>query len=593
MKRKSTTNLTLISKQVMAPLAVFAGVIVLALLSLQQAQADGAGAFNISNVNISTVYPSNGSVIRSIIEMNVTFGRFDLSMNVSNVSFLFVRNTLGAQAFYQMGFNNTAVNLSSYIFRNSTEGMPTGNYSFWLNITNSTGHSQLDYVSNFSIDNSNPVVSYVTRPTINQTNTSIYINYSAYDVGNETLTNCTIFIDGSVVNYSVFSNTRAPVYDPKTSFVQNINVSQGPHNIYVACYDTARVIKNNGVFGNMGQSTSFKLTTDTAFPQFSVLFKDSEGNENTQFTYGSEVTAVCNLSDNEGVNDRVTLNLSVQLPGESASSNVSALTIARTETTYKFTVTDTRQLGDYHFTCAAADYVNFWNRTTGNFSIISGSIGSTSAYKIPGFKEPLAKKVIGEGVINNLGILTESGEARLIEKTGGVVLNINDQDYEIIVKDVTESAATLDVAGTETTINAGESKQFDLNSDSINDLDINLNMVYHKKADLAFRKISVQAQPPEVEKDYEETVEKEPEKMTVEKKNIKSAVTVVIMVIVVVILLVITIAMMRRRRGGENLIKFKPRDLGAGKDQSDQFYSQAAGNQESNIQPGNQPPSSF
>lgn len=165
---------------------------------------------------------------------------------------------------------------------------------------------------------------------------------------------------------------------------------------------------------------------------------------------------------------------------------------------------------------------------------------------------------------------------------------IDSQEYEIIVKDVTESEVTLDVAGITATMNAGDTKQFDLDTDSVNELEINLNLIYHGKADLIFKRVSVQAAPQGEERTEEQTQERESERVTVEEGKIAGVAKIVGIILVIVILIAVGISMVLKRRGGGGggQIRFKPRDLGmSGDKSSEEFYSQSAGPSSSNQPP--------
>ena len=558
--------------------------------------------FGASGVNATSFWPYNNTLVRGTVTFNVTLSPSGsgalpgLNANITNIT-ISLRH-LQSGTLYVVGVNRTS-NLTGYIMNNDTSTMPNGVYALNATIYNDSGLAPVSLVlgNNITIDNFAPAVIWNVYPTGNRTNNLLTFNFTAFDFNSTTaaiistthnLTNCSVVLDDVVVNTS----TTAAQLGGLGNHTVNLSLSftstdKKDHAAYVACNDLARTGSQSGVVGNRNVSTTITFTTDTRGPHITIVFKDSEGNEETQFIFGTEITAVCNFSDASTGFNPATINLSFGQPN-SNPLNVTATTTTRTEATYVITGDLTRQIGRYLFSCTGYDWVNFGNATNATFDIRQSGISGTSAYAIPGFKEPISKKIIGEGIVNNLGELTETGEARLIDKTGGVVVVIDDQEYEIIVKDVTENDVTLDVAGANAVMIAGDTKQFDLNTDGVNELEINLNMIYHGKADLIFKRVSVQAPPSAEEKGEESTAEKEPERVVVEEKKLGNVVVVVSTLIAVVILIFIVFSMIirKRGRGGDGQIRFKPRDLGVNKDSaSEEFYSKAASSSSSDQPP--------
>lgn len=564
------TNLLLTSKQQLIATTTCIGLFLLLLVTLKPSAAFIDDFANLTGVNISAVYPLNFSLLRGIVDFNVSVCISCSRGNVTNITIYLVNRT---GSFFVLGINTTQ-NASFYVFRNDTTVFNDGaEYRFNITIANQSGFALSSIeVGNFSIDNTAPNVTLLSA-TSNQTNTRTYFNFTMIERGNGTLLNCSLTVDGVIVNNTNFTTAQ----NAANNTAQNMNYTtiQGEHNALVTCYDTARERNQFGGLGNAGTTARRLFTVDVAFPGVTIKFQDKDNNEGSEFEFGAEVTAVCNLSDAVAVRDS-TINLSTILPN-AGIQNVTPATQSKTEATYKFIAEDTRTLGTYFFSCGVMDYLSQLNNTVNaTFTIKTQVRRGTSAYSIPGFKEPIAKKIIGEGIVNAIGELTETGEARLIDKTGGVIVNLDGQDYEIIVKEVSENTVTLDVAGTESQINAGESKQYDPDSDNTNELEITLNMIYHGKADLIFKKISVQVAP-SAEERKEEVTEKVPEQVVVEKRGIKSLTSVMLVIIIVVVLIAAFMIMMAKRRGGDGQIKFKPRDLGMRKDQSEEFYTQTAG----------------
>src|SRR3989344_1312966 len=347
-----------------------------------------------NNIKIFSFYPFNLSLVRSTVIFNITIDQRVgfAKTNVSNVSFYLTNSSGGpAGGTFFIDINRSA-NLSAYTIANSTTFLTDGDYALNVTIVNQTGGVGSTILANFSIDNTPPTVIHNIYPVGNQTNNTLLFNFTVFDRGNATILNCTLLVDNTIVNTSNYTSVGAQFAnstEPRNSSLTFVTTERRDHTAFVRCFDTARERDFNGALGNSNESTTITFTTDINSPQFTIKFKDSNENEKTEFTYCSEVTAVCNLSDSSTGVDPRRINTSIATPG-SNTQNVTS-TIKRTTATYVFAAESTRDLGYYLFSCTGYDYASFGNATNATFKVIEAAPRSTSAFSVPGFRAPVGK----------------------------------------------------------------------------------------------------------------------------------------------------------------------------------------------------------
>jgi len=353
--------------------------------------------------------------------------------------------------------------------------------------------------------------------------------------------------------------------------VVQLNLSHGFYTANLTCDENAQDL--NFRRGPTTTLLSNQFIVDLRTPGLNIILKNKNGEEGIVFLFGDPVDIDCNPTDEGTGIVAMTINVSVRRPTIGSFGNLSiGSTSVPKDKVGEVRFTETFELGEYLVRCIIEDefgrinatYKNVTNKT---FTIKEKPPLSTSAYGIPGFQEPIADKVIGVGIVNNIGEISETGEARLIALDGGVIFTIDGVEHKVVVDELTESTATLLVDESQSEFNSGDIKQFDLNNDNLNELEINLNMIYHKKADLIFKRIAVQAPPPTQPPGEQPPAEQPPAEA--EKKG-RGIVISGLIILIIVIVVVIVLHFIRKRGEGKEPVRFRPRDLGAGREE---FYA--------------------
>ena len=546
-------------------------------------------AYNMSNnVSISAYFPDNTSIVNEPFTINMsTFHLGSVAANISNITFI-IQNASGTafEKVWVLGSNTTA-NLTSYSISNLSSGLPDGNYSLVLRTTNisigtagcsggaTCGNSttQLQLGGTFSLDNTIPVIT-VAVPAVNQTSKTVKINITVTESFG--VSRCLLFLNGTQINTTNTTLDVNPALNEFLNGTYNFTTVVATDQVatpIATCNDTS--IDTN-FLPNTASGTGTILVIDGVAPLFqNIEFTDTEGNTKSEFEFGNAVTINCNPTDQTSGVNAAFINISIVTPA-SITENLSAPATSG----FILPGTNTKELGNYVIICSVRDYLGNANHSNATFSIITDVPSEGGAYAIPGFKEPIAKKVIGAGVVNKLGELSDTQEARLIAETGSVTLTLDGQEHSIVVRDVLDTSVTLGIDDVEVTLNVGESKSFDLNSDQHDDVEITLNMIFHKKADLLFKKVSLAAGPAE---SGEVSPEGEKQSLPSSAGERKTSVVGIIAgsIIAALIILFLVLHFLRKKGGGNSeggsKITFKPRDLGAHREH-EETYSRAVGN---------------
>ena len=446
---------------------------------------------------------------------------------------------------------NTSVNLTNYSIRYDTSALGIGNYTLIVNITNHTTSTGVvpmafSFPGTFRVDNENPVITFSTQPG-NQTTAGTNFTFSVgkpsgAGIEINTAYFCNLTIDGVIRN-----STTNIANGTTTSLLFNLSANANVTS-FVNCTQKGLV---NEEFKSLTGSTTVLFSYDSVAPTFDIKFKDTEGNERTEFGFGDEVTVDCNPSDATSGIDLSFLNISVKFPEGNEENQTNP-----TATGYKIPGTSTQELGSYVVSCWIKDYVGLLsNSTNKTFTIITkaglGTEGSSgSAFGIPGFSAPVGKIKVSEGVTSDIGALTKEGVSRLLQKGASVLVSINGEDHKITVIDITEDNVELEV-NSETmrvTISKGDTKIVDLDGDNKGEMEIEFHKRYPpggKWADLTFKVSSAPTTPTSDESATTSGSKTTPEDKATTKK---SGAPLIITIIVIAVILLIGYSLIKGKK---------------------------------------------
>ncbi len=346
--------------------------------------------------------------------------------------------------------------------------------------------------------------------------------------------------------------------------IASATVSEGIYDYRVSCRDNLQT-------QNTANTTARTITVDYSIPMINITFLDIADTEQTQFGPNAEVTLRCERTDKTaGVNFT---EISIKTPADSTfiSKKIDnsllnpSTSFAHTEFTYPSA--ETQNLGFYDVQCRAIDRAGNLYTTNKTFEITTQAPPSSSAYAIPGFKEPIAKTIIGVGGVSNIGTLSSDGFARMMAETAIVIMTVNGEEHSFTILEVGDGYVKMEVASDpfEVRINEGETKEIDVDANGLNDLSVNLNMIYKSKADLVFTLLTTPTPTgttPTPQRPGEEEVLPE----EVDEAGF-SWTTLFILLIVILLVVFFILHYVRRRQQGDSgeqtgTIRFTPKDLG-------------------------------
>jgi len=327
-------------------------------------------------------------------------------------------------------------------------------------------------------------------------------------------------------------------------------------------------LTGNGEFNQSIDNAGHSILFDVFGPRVSIKFLDTNNNEKTKFGATDKVKIVCTRSSAlSNFNDT---NLSIMVPaGSQFDSLESSSTRASAATDFTVEFSQTRELGDYTAACFSVDDNSLLNDTVNStFTIIKKAPSGSSPFVNPDFKPPVATILVTAGSVSALGALTEEGSSRLIMKGGAVSVTVQETDYTLTLKELTDTSATYTLDGAtpfDVTLAAKESKNVDVTGDGSDDLTIVLHQVYNKRADTTFKLLSVQGAGPSTEPPTNEGTQ---EPATPSATSSGSSTWGIVVVIFLIILAVLggLHYFSARKRGGSNgttgSLRFNARDMG-------------------------------
>ena len=492
---------------------------------------------------------SNGTTTSLVVIVNVSSNS---SSNITNVT-VFIMNS--ANATVQAIVHNASMNASQQSNNGSTfnftivnaniSGRTDGirNYSFNAYATTAVSNGTLTNAVgngtnvNITIDNTAPTVTINNANATNQTTASFTLNITVSDnLFNADGINLTYnFTCTAYSGTDKITQTNATFrISNATVFPANATMTQRLHKINATCTDSV---------GINGSSSLLDLTVDTTQPtNANITFA-------SKIVFGKNTTLTCSGSDVISNTSNATLYI------EPAGFSGFRFLANSTTNNVTFDFKDTRALGIYSANCSIIDYSGLQNSTTLTFEVVRGV---SDAEYVPA-KRPVAKKIIGSGRSTDIGSL-ETTDARLMAKDSKLIFTINGEEHSVYVKDLKESSATIVVESepVEAVLNVGDSKEFDVNADGVNDISVKLNGVFRGKADLFFTNLgNVPAEKPGVVIPEEQPpVSEEPTFTAVAKSTLLT-------IIIALAVLLVLIYLYMKFRSGKGKVAFTPKDLGS------------------------------
>ena len=439
---------------------------------------------------------------------NVTF------VNLYNITSLWVNGAYTYTALnmtHNQTLNNTDDhNYTSISFVLNTHNFTQGNYTFTALVINNSvvggnangtlGHGALSgdgsnatYVNlSVIIDNTPPYVLDLVYP-INETfdgnNATIQFGFNVSDSmsGNHTwgnLINCTFMLDGAVSNSSIVAPnvTDLSPANPKgavwTFNVTSTSIDSGFHTWNMTCYDnrnnfnsTARSKSHIVGVSYIGANFTISDTTGptTATPTFSA----------SSVTQNTAVTITCTGTDTITSNPKEYVSVRNPSGGDwQGDIGVSP-----------YSYTGTGDVGTYTVRCRSTDSAGIFGSYSSEATFAVTKAASTSPTTTttgPGGGPTTVSVNVLTGQTRDLGAIAEAGEGiinayqastvtfTVTTSSGGAVASSHSIKFDEV--DYIKGTATVTISSDPIilTLNVGEIKNVDLDSDGTEDLEVNL-----------------------------------------------------------------------------------------------------------------------
>lgn len=233
---------------------------------------------------------------------------------------------------------------------NNTFNTSTGTHTIYLYSNDTLGNNGSD-INDFTISLNAPAITldFPTNATFLNSNTNIYLNYTATD--DSGISACEIWHD--LTGTFSLNQTNTGVNSSLQNFTAVNASSDNTYNWNVFCNDTA----NNGRFS----ANNFTFTTDTFFPNLTIdTISTSKGSQNAQFNFTVQDT---NLQE---------CWYTVRNSSSGIDNNIENTSVGCGANDTQFTVT---AFATFNLTVYANDTAGNTNSTTQEFTIESSDIG--------------------------------------------------------------------------------------------------------------------------------------------------------------------------------------------------------------------------
>jgi len=503
-----------------------------------------AGAISVSGQFTHTL---SGVTINSPAQNQNISGNFTINItatktfNLTNVTF---HARMGNGTVVLIGTNSSSsLNgsiASGITFRFDTSLASFGNGGFGIfNI--SANLSELNGTTyNTTVENGSRNVSIANTPptiTLNAPSNNAFassqkkFNFSVVSIVYPVIEACNLTIDGPAVNGTIAITNGS---SPATSTIVSIATqSEGAHLWTFVCRDSSQ--QNASIANNT-------YTEDNTNPQANITIADENDNDlssTKEVNFGSLVKVSCVPGDTTAGLVTANQTMSVLFPGLTNFQNLTLLENSVTLIRAEISSDEAAQIGDYSIRCFTWDKAGNFNTTELNFTTKEVIEQGTSAAAIPGFESPVGKIKVSEGVVNDGGRLSSEASSRLIALGGAIIFDIKGEKHKIEVKSANEKSVTLIISSdpVEVTIDAGKTKNVDLNRDGESDIEINYHQFFAKKyADITFKLTSASAE--EAPASEEKTEPSTPAQETTEEyASPKGGLTIIFAVIVIILII--------------------------------------------------------
>ena len=366
-------------------------------------------------------------------------------------------------------------------------------------------------------------------------------------IGNGTIVtpdvNCSIYINGAFnetySNRTTLGNISTNGVVGQVNMTQaskyiTINFVDGQYDWYITCKDAVNHLTttNKRVFWvdtiNPGTFETIKRNDDNTY------LTAGEALTPPDIPYGTDLTINCSHFDATTTN-QTTRYFSVLEPGNADYRNISTHPYNESAnlgvgSSTMITYTATERLGNYIARCTACDSGNSCNKTDFKFNVVETTNGGGSALAASRGR-PSTTSSIGYGNTENVGAITSAGTGRLMAETSTAQFGVKGTTHSLTVTEVGKDyvKVRLQSEPIELEIKVKESKTVDLDGDKAEDIEVTLNGIFGKKADITIKELAAEAPAEELEEGSTEPA--------LEPERSRSWIWILVVVVIVIALI--------------------------------------------------------
>ncbi len=292
----------------------------------------------------------------------------------------------------------------------------------------------------------------------------------------DTISNLSVEVNGYIADTD---KDELPVFLDNYSTVTDTTYFNGTFDI--ASGNNTNVVYF-AVIANSTNGTYYTLATgeyiiDDAAPTVTVTEPSD-----TSITTGHSITYSCEGSDG-GVKG-LTYKWTLTKPGGDTDTSVTTSSATFTGTS------QTGRAGTYNVKCTVTDALgNFGYSSLYEFTASSGTGGSSGSGGSGGSSTTISKFDVDLSTTPSGSVSGNVGKIKSFSFDGAT-------KHTVTFKEITETSATITIASTpiDVTLNIGETKEVDINSDGINDVEVTLDQVkFGTTAEITIKKLEAGA----------------------------------------------------------------------------------------------------
>src|SRR3989344_1749675 len=384
------------------------------------------------------------------------------------------------------------------------------------------------------------------------------------------------------------SSSNATTLGRWTATIDISNLTEGFYNLSIASVDnstndTIEQNKNSNLqFASAAYTINQSVVSNISVDKAPIVTLDDSDDSDKNIEVSQSIKWTCTNTDN--VNGGLSTNVVVTKP--------SGATVTKTSSPATFTGSDTNEAGTYDVKCTVSEqgFGNFSTTTasksfqaqyssdggssggsggggggsggssSGVTSVTQESLATETSSALSSIESNAVSDTSTATVITGTASTTQtlsqgSGVAISLQSLSGLTgTDLKEAIHSLYVEKVTSTSVTVVIASDplKATISVGQSKKFDLNRDGTSDVEVKLNSVDGKDADLTITRLSEGADKlvivPTVAEEAEEVAPSVAEGQPPVTGKPKMNTGLIVTIVVVLVVIVLAAVLMRKKK---------------------------------------------